>query len=168
MPLRDLTLRRTVERQRLLSLYRSILDGPVKPLGHDGSHGVGGLFLSQSDIDKHINRSTDVPVLNVAQVSSLTGSHVDSVKGWIKDGLLPATKAMVEHGSPWQIHITDLVSFLMTYTPLATLATQRGSTSRGISATLTKANIPTHRPSSGRGDLVRQSELIRALVSCRA
>ena len=167
VPLRDLTLRRTVERQRLVSLYRSILNGTVKPHGHDGSHGVGGLFLSQSDIDKHINRSTDVPVLNVEQVSSLTGSHVDAVKGWIKDGLLPATKALDQHGNPWQIHITDLVSFLMTYTPLATLASQGGSTSRGISATLTKANIPTHRPSSGRGDLVRQSELIRSLVSRR-
>ena len=108
-----------------------------------------------------------MPVFNVEQVSSLTGSHVDAVKGWIKDGLLPATKAMDQHGSPWQIHITDLVSFLMTYTPLTTLASQGGSTSRGISATLTKANIPTHRPSSGRGDLVRQSDLIRAVVSHR-
>ncbi len=167
VPLRDLTLRRTVERQRLLALYRAILDGTVKPVGHDGSHGVGGLFLSQSDIDKHINRSTDVPVLNVEQVSSLTGSHVDAVKGWIKDGLLPATKALDLHGSPWQVHITDLVSFLMRYTPLATLAADSGWTSRGISAALSKANIPTHRPSSGRGDLVRQTALIRAVLSQR-
>lgn len=164
VPLRDLTLRRTVERQRLLSLYRAILSGAIKPIGHDGSNGAGGLYLSQSDIDRHMNRSTVMVTLNVEQVSSMTGSHVDAVKGWVKEGLLPATKALDQHGSPWCVQITDLVSFLMRYTPLATLAADCSSTSRGISAALAKANIPTHRPSSGRGDLVLQSALMRAVL----
>lgn len=163
--LRDLTLRRTVDRQRLLSLYRAILDGAIKPIGHDGSTGAGGLYLSQGDIDSHMSRSTGMLALNIEQVSSLTGSHVDAIKGWIMDGLLPASKAMEQHGSPWCVQIIDLVSFLMTYSPLATLATDCGSTSRGISAALAKANIQTHRPSSGRGDLVLQSALMRAVLS---
>ena len=102
--------------------------------------------------------------LNVEQVSSMTGSHVDAIKGWIMDGLLPASKALDQHGSPWCVHITDLVSFLMRYTPLATLAADCSSTSRGISAALAKANIPTHRPSSGRGDLVLQAALMKAVL----
>lgn len=162
--LRDLTLQKTVERRRLVDVYKEIAAGVIRPVGHDGSEGVGGVLLSLSDIDDRMNRSALVPAFTIEQVSSLTGAHPDAIKGWINDGMLLANKAKDQHGAPWQVPIQELVVFLMNYASLAHLAGKCGSTSRGISAMLAKSNVLTYRPSTKRGDLVRQIDLLQGLV----
>ena len=162
--LRELTLRTTTNKHRLVSLYVEIASGSISAVGHDGSEGLGGLLLANADIDQRLSRTSGIPCLTVEQVCSLTGAHTDAVKSWINDELLVATKSLGQHGNPWQVQIADLVNFLMSYASLASLASSCGSTSRGVSSTFARLKIPTHKPASGRGELVRQVDLIRALL----
>lgn len=147
----------------MLSLYAAIAGGSVVPVGHDGTDGVGGAVISQEDIDQHLKSPREIFALTAEQIASLTGAHHDAVQGWIKDGLLRATKSPEQHGMPWQVQVADLVNFLIRYTPLASLAISSGSTSRRISADLAKAHVPTLRTSTGRGALVSQVDLVNAI-----
>ena len=120
--LRDLNLRRTTDRQRLVALFRAIGSGELKPVGDDGRDGVGGLMFLQADIDARVASWFVARGLTVEQVSGLMSAHYDAVKGWVEAGLLPATREPLEHGAPWVIELESLVTFLLTYAPLATQA----------------------------------------------
>lgn len=168
LALGKITPRKVAARQQTISMYEAIAAGSLRPIGHDGSPGVGGLLFSKNDIDLHLNQSIDVLTVTIEQVCVFTGAHRDAVKGWIMDGLLPAKKSTDLHGMPWQIKITDLLSFLMNYSQMAHLAVSCGTTSRRVSSALISAGIMIHKPSSGRGDLVRQTDLIGAFLGrCR-
>lgn len=161
--LRDLNLRRTTDRQRLVSLFRAIGAGELKPVGDDGRDGIGGLMLLQTDIDSRVASWFVARGLTVEQVSELTSAHYDAVKGWVDSGLLPATREPLEHGAPWVIELKSLVTFLLTYAPLATQAAACGSTSRGIAAMLDRRGLEPLGNPSGRGSVVKISAVFQVL-----
>lgn len=129
MPLRDLHLRRTTDRGRLVELYRSILSGELAPIGDDGAPGLGGLLFPVEQVDARIASRLVSKGLTLQQISVLTSAHYDAVAAWVKAGLLPATQMVGEHGSPWVVELKDLDGFLLTYTPLASMAGAAGSSS---------------------------------------
>jgi len=163
LPLRDLHLRRTTDRGRLVELYRSILSGEFPPVGDDGAAGLGGLLFPVEQVDARIASRLVSKGLTVQQISVLTSAHYDAVAAWVKTGLLPATQLVGEHGSPWVVELKDLVGFLLTYTPLASLAGATGSSSRGLVAKLETIGVSVIAPAGPRGALVKVSDLIESL-----
>lgn len=158
--LRDLNLRRTTDRQRLVDLYSAIGDGSFMPAGHDGSGVLGGLLFTKSSVQARIASFAVQMRLNVQQVSELTGNHYDAVKGWIDNGLLPASKCSDLQGHPWLVDLRDLVQFLLRFSPLACLAKQVGSSSRGLSAALVRRGVQTAVGDQERGAVVRIGDLV--------
>jgi hypothetical protein len=165
VPLRDLHLRRTTDRGRLVETYRAILAGELVPVGDDGTPGLGGLLFAAKQIDARVASRLIAKALTVQQISVLTSAHYDAVLGWVKAGLLPATQLVDQHGSPWVVELQDLVRFLMTYCPLAGQAAAAGSSSRGLTSTLEKAGVEVLNPTGPRGALVKVSGLIRSIRS---
>jgi hypothetical protein len=163
--LRKLNLRRTTDHQRLIGLFRAIAAGEIVPIGHDESLTIGGMMFSQDSVDKRIASWFVARGLTVEQVSDLTGAHYDAVKGWIDMGLLPATREPLEHGSPWVVDLRDFTSFLQSYTALATQAKACESSTRGMTARLTRLGVPIIEPANGRGTLVKLSDMWSALKS---
>jgi len=157
--LRDLNLRRTTDLQRLIGLFRSICAGKLNPIGHDENFSIGGLMFSQSEVDERIASWFVARGLTLQQVSALTGAHYDAVKGWVEDGLLPASREPLEQGSPWVIDLHALTTFLLSYTPLATLAKSCKTTSRSLHSRLEMSGITPVETVAGRGALVKLSDL---------
>ncbi len=98
--------------------------------------------------------------LTLQQISVLTSDHYDAVTGWVKAGLLPAVQLVGEHGSPWVVELKDLVGFLLTYSPLASLAGATGSSSRGLVAKPQTMGVSVIARAGPRGALVKVSDLI--------
>lgn len=163
--LRKLNLRRTTDQQRLIGLFRAIAAGEIVPIGHDENMTIGNMAFSQDAVDKRIASWFVARGLTVEQVSDLSGAHYDAVKGWIDMGLLPATREPLEHGSPWVIDLRDFTSFLQTYTALASQAKACESSTRGMTAHLTRLGVPVIEPSNGRGTLVKLSDMWSAFKS---
>lgn len=153
----------------LLAVYRRIASGELPVAGHDGSAGIAGVYLLKESIEAQTDGSSDTScALTLEQVSLYTGSHYDAVKGWVLDGLLKATAPTTAKATAWQVQIPDLINFLMTYAPLAQLAAKGSTTSRSIASKLNKAGIKTFRPSTGRGDVALQSDLLVAIQTLQA
>lgn len=165
--LRDLNLKRTTDRQRLVSLFRAIGSGSMAPVGHDETSGVGGLMFNQSDVDVRIASWFVTRGLTLQQISNLTSAHYDAVKSWVDDGLLRASREPLEHGAPWVVDLKDLITFLQTYSPLAWQATAIDSTTRGLTTRLERIGVPPVMPKSGRGSLAKLPELFKALETIR-
>ena len=162
--LRDLNLRRTTDRGRLVELYRAIVADEFSPLGADGTPGVGGLLFASQQVDARIASRLVSKALTVQQISALTSTHYDAVTAWVKTGLLPATQKVDEHGSPWVVEIKDLVNFLLTYAPLARHANVAGSSTRGLVAKLEEHGVAVATPRAPRGTLVKISDLVTGMV----
>ncbi len=163
--LRDLNLRRTTDRQRLVSLFRAIGSGELTPIGDDDEHGIGGMMFRQSDVDARVASWFVSRGLTVEQVSELTSTHYDAVKGWVDSGLLPASREPLEQGAPWVIELKALVRFLLAYAPLATQAAACGSTSRGLAAMLERRGAKPIGNPSGRGSVIKVAALFELLNS---
>lgn len=161
--LRDLNLRRTTDRQRLVSLFRAIASGELTPVGDDGRDGIAGLMFRQSDVDARVASWFVSRGLTVEQVSELTSAHYDAVKGWVEAGLLPATREPLEHGAPWVIELKSFVEFLLAHAPLATQAAACNSTSRGLAAMLDRHGVIPLQNATGRGAVVKLSAVFKAL-----
>ena len=157
--LRNLNLRRTTDHQRLISLFRAIASGEIVPVAHDESFTIGGMLFSQGAVDKRIASWFVARGLTVEQISGLTGAHYDAVKAWVDMGLLPATREVLEHGSPWIIDLRDFTTFLQTYSPLAFQAKSCDSTTRGLTARLAKIGVTTIDPPGSRGALLKLTDL---------
>jgi|GEM_PF-4514661 len=174
--LRDLNLRRTTDRQRLIDLFVDIGDGSFMPAGHDGSGVVGGLLFTKGSVQTRIASFAVQVQLNVQQISELTGAHYDAVKSWIDSGLLPASRSTDLQGQPWLVELSDLVQFLLHFSPLASLAKQVNSSSRGLAAALARRGLQTAAGDQQRGAVVRLSDLVElgqkppqiAAPACRA
>ncbi len=160
--LRDLTLRRTTDRQRLIGVYQDIASGAIRAVGSDVP-GIGGLLFLQTDVDERLHSTTDMSRLTLERVSDLTGAHYDAVKGWVSDGILVAMQDKHAPGSPWLVDLPELIKFLMAYTPLAALATSAKTTSRGLQAKLHAAEVPVIQASTGRGLVVKIRDIVSAL-----
>ncbi|MBO9514130.1 MAG: helix-turn-helix domain-containing protein, partial [Variovorax sp.] len=163
--LRDLNLRRTTDRQRLVSLFRAIADGAVAPVGHDGTGSAGGVLLSKEDVQTRIASFSFAADLTMQQVSDLVGVHYDAVKVWVDSGLLPACRAPDRQGRPLVIELRDLVAFLLEFSPLSCLAAQMGSSSRGITDTLSRRQVSVMGKEAKRGVLVRIRDMVHAEAS---
>ncbi|MEY8688727.1 MAG: TniQ family protein [Leptothrix sp. (in: b-proteobacteria)] len=162
--LRSLNLRRTTDRRKLHDLFVAIEVGSLRPVGIDGSEGIGGVLFEGDDVDARLASRVVARSLTAQQVSALTGAHYDAVRGWIDAGLLPATLEPLEQGAPWVVDIRGLITFLQTYAPLAGQAKQCDSTSRGLASRLERAGVsPVVVGQSGRGALVRISDLLGSL-----
>ncbi len=161
--LRKLNLRRTTDKQRLISLFRAIAAGEIAPVGHDESQTIGGMSFLQSDVNKRIASWFVDRGLTLEQVSDLTGAHYDAVKSWVEMGLLPATREPFEHGSPWIVDLRDFTTFLQTYSALAYQAKSCGSSSRGLYDRLERLAVPTIDPPNGRGLLMKLTDMWVAL-----
>jgi hypothetical protein len=161
LALRDLSLRRTTHRQRLIDLCRSIGDGSFAAVGHDGTGLVGGILFSKRQVRERVASFSAGVQLNTQQISQLTGAHYRSVKAWMRAGVLPArggdTKA-----DPLLVDLSDLVHFLLEYSPLSCLASQMSSTSRGVATLLARKQVSLAIESDRVGLLVRVTDLIRA------
>ena len=158
-----LNLRRTTDHQRLISLFRAIASGEIIPIGHDESLTIGGMLFSQGAVDKRIASWFVARGLTVEQVSGLTGAHYDAVKAWVEMGLLPATRELLEQGSPWIVDLRDFTTFLQTYSPLAFQAKSCDSTTRGLASKLGKLGVTTIEPPGNRGTLLKMTDLWRAM-----
>jgi hypothetical protein len=161
--LRDLGLRRTTDRSRLISAYRDIASGALPAIGCDGSSGIGGLAFSRADVAQRISSRSLAPVtLTLQQVADLTGAHYEAVKGWAECGLLRAQRPGGQTASPWNVELQALVEFLMTFTPLAHQASVLGSSTRGLCAKLAQRDLKPVNPEAIRGTLLRVSEILLA------
>lgn len=80
-------------------------------------------------------------------------------------GLLPATREPLEHGSARVIDLRDFTSFLQSYTALASQSKACESSTRGMTARLTRPGVPIIEPTNGLGTLVKLSDLWSALKS---
>jgi len=160
--LRDLNLRRTTDRQRLVGLFRAVAEGSLSPIGHDGTGLAGGALFSKVEVQARVASFSIAADLTVQQVSDLLGVHYDAVKVWVDAGLLRARRVPDRQGRPLVIELRDLVGFLLEFTPLSSLAAQMGSSSRGITDTLARKQVPVMGLDATRGVLVRIRDMVRA------
>jgi hypothetical protein len=166
--LKDLNLRRTTDRRKLVDLFQSIAAGDIRATAHDESDGVSGLMFDRSTIEERIASQFVARALTLQQVNVLTGLHYDALKNWVESGLLKAERRMDAQGSPWVIQLQSLLAFLMEYTPLSVQAAAIGSTSRGLTSRLTRSGVPLQGADAQRGALVRISDLIEPKHGARA
>lgn len=164
IPLRELNYRRTTNLQRLLDLFRAIAAGELLPIGFEEGLSIGGLRFAVDEVDQRIASWYVDRGLTAQQVAALTGAHYDAVKGWIEEGLLPATREPLDQGAPWVVDLRELITFLQTYAALAWQAKSCKSSSRGLTSRLERAGIsPVDAEHSGRGTLVRIGDLFASL-----
>ncbi|MDM0046802.1 TniQ family protein [Variovorax dokdonensis] len=162
--LRDLGLRRTTDRTKLVQAYREIASGNLLPIGWDGSAGIGGLAFDHAEVARHISsRALCGTTLTLQQVADLTDTHYDAVKGWVESGILVAQRPQGGVASPWVVDMEALVQFLMTFTPVAHHAKVLGSSSRGLLARLSEREVRAVNPNAERGPLLRLSDLVSTL-----
>jgi hypothetical protein len=162
--LRDLNLRRTTDRERLIRLFQEIGAGGIRPAGQDGTNQLGGLLFAHADIQARIASRSVAVTLTLQQVSDLTAAHYDAVKTWAEWGLLRARREHQQQGSPWLVDLADLIDFLSTHLPLAKLASQTRLSSRGIAARFASRGIETIGEAGRRGTLVRVVDLIDSTI----
>jgi hypothetical protein len=160
LALRDLNLRRTTDRQRMVDLCRSISDGSFAAAGHDGTGVIGGILFSKHQVQERIASFSVGVHLNMQQISALTGAHYDAVKTWVDTGVLPA-KRTTHQANPNLVDLRDFVQFLLEYSPLASLAPQLGSSSRGLAELFTRRDVQLVGQGERRGVLVRIRDLAR-------
>ena len=163
--LKNLNLRLTTDRQRLINLFRAIALGELKPIGQDGSLTIGGLMFSEAEVERRICSKYVARCLTLEQVAFLTNAHYDAVKAWIDIGILPARKEPLALGKPWVIELHDLVTFLQTYIPLAFQARALKSRSRSLVSSLQRVGVTAIKPDGGRGALLRIPDLL-AVAQC--
>jgi hypothetical protein len=141
-------------------LCRSIGEGSFRPTGHDGSGLLGGLLFSRDEVQARIASFSVQVLLTAQQISHQTGAHYDAVKAWIDTGMLPATQSLSLQGRPWMVKLRHFVQFLLHFSPLASLAEQLRSSSRGLADDLARRGVCT-TGAMKRGAVVRIGDLVR-------
>ena len=159
---RDLNLRRTTDRGRLLDLFRAVFRGDLGPARAEDGDLLSDFRFQVSDVQEVLT-GAPIAVLTAADVSRIAGWKPECVTQWCKEGVLQARQVREKGIDQWQITPSDLASFQATYAVVADMAGARGTTSRGLLRWCAEKGIEVIGQKAlggtSRGSLVRISDL---------
>ncbi len=93
----DLTARRTVDREALVSLYRAIFAGKLRPIGRGERLGLGGFVFPAREVYRYLGTAALSAALTLPQLERATGWKYEVIDHWIREGLLKAESVKM-HG----------------------------------------------------------------------
>ena len=159
---RDLNLRRTTDRGRLLDLFRAVFRGDLGPARAEDGDLLSDFRFQVSDVQEVLT-GAPIAVLTAADVSRIASWKPECVTHWCKEGILQARQVREKGIDQWQITPSDLASFQATYAVVADVAGARGTTSRGLLRWCAEKGIEVIGQKAlggtSRGSLVRISDL---------
>lgn len=158
----ELTSRRMGDRRAIQAVMQAASSGELRP-AFRGRH-LGETSFFKSDVAKYFGTPVLETGMSVQQLSQTTGWKWESIGNWIDIGLLKAERVTLR-GQPCRVVTPEhLLSFRLTYLPLADLAKTMGTRPSYLAEQLTGIEIVGAKllPNGGRrGGLVRVADLGR-------
>jgi hypothetical protein len=165
----EISLRFTTDKAALLELLRAIVAGEIAP-GRDSVHGkLGDFVFPRALLKAHLQDRRHDRGWSVEEVAAITGWKAQCIAHWCDLGLLGCESREHFRGRARIIRPEHLATFQMTYVPVASLAKELGTSSRGLLAALRDADIGVlgacTEGAASRGHLVRVLDLCQIGLS---
>lgn len=161
----QLTARRTVDVKALIALYQAIFSGEIRPVGHDGEHGLGGFIFSAVDIKRHLGSVALTNGLTLTQLELATGWKYEAISRWTELGVLESELVRLQGRSARIVTIGGFAKFRSEWVPVAELANAVGSKASALTRRFEEKGVQITGQTDStkgprRGGLVRIKDLI--------
>ncbi len=161
----EISLRFTTDKAALLHLLRAIMAGEIAPCRKSIHGKLGDFAFPRAHLKSHLQDRRHDRGWSVEEVAQITGWKAQCIAHWCDIGLLGCETREHFRGRARIIRPEHLAAFQMTFVPLASLAKELGTTSRGLMSALRDANIDVFgactEGNAKRGHLVRIADLVR-------
>jgi hypothetical protein len=165
VPFSEISLRFTTDKAALLDLLRAIMAGGIAPCRGTIHRKLGDYAFPRAVLKSHLQDRRHDRGWSVEEVAEITGWKAQCIAHWCDIGLLVCETREHFRGRARIIRPEHLAAFQMTYVPLAELAQELGTTSRGLMLALRDTNIDVlgscTEGNVKRGHLVRIADLVR-------
>lgn len=170
LPFSKLTGRRTTDATATRKLYRAIVEGEVRPVGHDREHGLGGFLFAERDVKRYLGAVALNDGLTLTQIEKVTGWKYESLSHWVYEGFLKSVVVDLQGRPARVVPLTDLLAFRRDWLPVSDIASALNSKSSAISRKLANCNVVVHGQKllpdgAKRGGLVRLSDVAQLLFA---
>jgi hypothetical protein len=160
----EISLRFTTDKAALLDLLRAIMAGEIAPCRDSINGKLGDFAFPRARLKTHLQDRRHDRGWSVEEVAEITGWKAQCIAHWCDIGLLECETRKHFRGRARIIRPEHLVAFQMTYVPLAFLAKELGTTSRGLMSALQDKNIVVYgaftEGATTRGHLVRMADFV--------
>jgi hypothetical protein len=167
----EISLRFTTDKAALLDLLRAIVAGEIAPCRVSIHGKLGDFAFPRAHLKTHLQDRRHDRGWSVEEVAEITGWKAQCIAHWCDLGLLGCETREHFRGRARIIRPEHLVAFQTTYIPLASLAKQLGTTSRGLMSALRDANVEVLGSSTEgtttRGHLVRIADIVQVDLFAR-
>lgn len=164
---RAVNLKRTSDRGKILRILRAIRDGELAPVQASGR--LAEFRFAEVDLDRVAREVHPSDGYTAREISRLTGWKEQCVAHWCRVGLLSAETRLDRDRAQHRVSAASLATFQSTFIPASELATQVGTSAKGLLRALAERGIETVGDfpdgPARRGHLVRLADLTGAILS---
>ena len=165
LTMNELTARRTVDSKALITLYRAIFNGDVRPVAYDAAQGLAGFVFDAAEVKKYLGSVSLSNGLTITQVGVATGWKYECISNWITLNLLEGEHVTLQGRSSRIVTAGALASFRRRWIPISDIAASVGSKSSAITKLLRARGIVIHGQTNSANGSMRGGLLsIRDLV----
>ncbi|MBY6159427.1 TniQ family protein [Mameliella alba] len=141
--LREINLRKTTDRTALLSFFKEVSTGKIRPVRFDPGVALGGAQFARKEVLRTLKTRGASISMTAGDVAQATGWKSECVAHWCEMGFLTATKSRVAGTKAWLIEARDLAEFQSRFLVVADFASRCATTSPTILRRLSAAGIKT-------------------------
>lgn len=146
-------------------LFEKIADGTLKALNVETPKCLGDLLYDRDEIKQVIGNAHDLAMMTAEQLSRMTGWKSESIRHWIKIGLLAGQEGQLRGRPAYWVSTGSFHAFMRDYKVISELAVQLGTSAKALSERLRKLGVPIFgampvAPGVTRGGLVALKDVL--------